>query len=65
MAVAAAFSGLNPEEGDVVKSEGGSISYSGGYWRGDFTTLNPGKGYIYYSNATVDKTLNYGTNISK
>ena len=65
MTVESAFSGLHPVSGDVVKSSTGSTTFTGTYWRGSFDTLEPGKGYIYHSKATEDKTFIYGTNSSK
>jgi uncharacterized repeat protein (TIGR02543 family) len=65
MTVESAFSGLHPVSGDVVKSSTGSTTFTGTYWRGSFDTLEPGKGYIYHSKATEDKTFIFGTNNSK
>ena len=53
------FSGFNPEEGDVVKSSEGTASFNGEFWRGTIETLEPGHGYIYYSKATGNKTINF------
>ena len=61
MSVGEAFSGLNPANGDVIKSKDGSSSYSGSIWRGSVQTLEPGQGYIYQSTASDDKTLTFGT----
>ena len=65
MSVDAAFAGLNPVEGDVVKSKTSSTTYNGTSWRGSLETLEPGQGYIYQSKATGDKTFNFGTNKSR
>ena len=61
MTVTAAFAGLNPENGDVVKGKMGNATFNGTSWIGGLTTLEPGQGYIYLSNATGDKTFTYGT----
>ena len=59
LSVSEAMSGYTPTAGDVIKSKSGSYaSYSGnlGRWIGSLT-LEPGKGYIYESKATENKTL--------
>ena len=61
MSVGEAFSGLNPVEGDVVKSKNGSITYNGTVWRGTLT-LEPGNGYIYQSEAAGNKTFTFPSN---
>ena len=62
MPVDEAFAGLNPANGDVIKSKDGSSSYNGISWRGSVQTLEPGQGYIYQSTASDDKTFTFGTN---
>ena len=59
MSVTEAFSGLNPANGDVVKSNTGAATYNGTIWRGALQTLVPGHGYIYQSTATEDETFTY------
>ena len=59
MTLDAAFSGLNPVAGDVVKSKNGSSSYTGTIWRGSLGTVEPGHGYIYESKASGNKTFTY------
>ena len=61
MTLGAAFAGLNPVDGDVVKSQTGSSVYNDGNWVGTVGTLEPGQGYLYYSKATSVKTFTYGT----
>ncbi len=56
-----AFSGLNPAEGDFIKSKDGSTTYHGTSWRGALQTLVPGQGYIYHSKASGDKTFTFPT----
>ena len=53
-----ALAGLEPEEGDYIENDVlGVIYYYGGVWIGDFDTMIPGRGYMYYSNSTDEKTL--------
>jgi hypothetical protein len=59
MTVTAAFAGLNPENGDVVKGKMGNATFNGTSWIGGLTTLEPGQGYIYLSKATSDKTFTF------
>lgn len=58
--IASALSGFEPAEGDIVKSQSGYTLYDAelGWTPSDFV-LNPGESYMYYSNATEDKTLVY------
>ena len=55
LSIEAAFSRLNPEVGDQVKSQLEFSVYAGGNagWFGTLTTLEPGKGYMFYSNREV------------
>ena len=57
MSVTTAFAGLNPANGDIIKSKEGRTTFNGTIWRGTFTTLEPGQGYIYKSNANEGKTF--------
>ena len=54
-----ALSGLTPTTGDVIKSEGAMAMYTGTSWVGSLTFLEPGKGYIYKSNASQEKTFTF------
>ena len=61
--VTTALAGVSPAENDVIKYYDGSFAtYSGGTWHGTLRTLNPGKGYIYQSNASQTKTFVFPTN---
>jgi gingipain K len=61
-----AFGTAFPVNGDIVKSKGGSATYSNGSWRStSLTELQPGQGYIYKSASGNARTLIYGTNSSK
>ena len=56
-----AFSNFTPADRDVIKSaNNGKATYYQGYgWRGGLTTMEPGQGYIYKSNATTTQTFTY------
>ena len=58
LSVEAAFSRLNPEVGDQVKSQLQFSVYAGGNagWVGTLSSLQPGKGYMFYSGKDVDFT---------
>jgi hypothetical protein len=56
-----ALSGLTPATGDLIKSENAMAMYTGTTWVGTLTVLMPGKGYMYKSNATQEKTFVYPT----
>lgn len=49
--------GISPAEGDTISSPTQNAVYQSGAWTGTLTHLQPGQGYIYYSNAQVEKTL--------
>ena len=65
MSVNNAFTGF-PVNGDIIKSNGdGAAAFYGVMWIGGLNTLNPGKGYIYKSNAQESRTFVFGTNAAK
>ena len=49
--------------GDVIKGKDGNARYTGGQWRttGNLNALEPGKGYIFNSNASGERTLVFST----
>jgi hypothetical protein len=50
--------GISPATGDkVVSQDGGFAIFNGTAWKGTLTSLQPGKGYVYYSTAFQQKTL--------
>ena len=51
--------GTFPVDGDVVKSRDNSSVYRNGQWRGQLSGLEPGKGYIYESNTSGNRTFTY------
>ncbi len=54
-----ALADLTPASNDVIKSLNSFAMYSAGRWRGGLNTLEPGKGYVYTSKATGEKTFVY------
>ena len=65
MLVNDALAGFPAVNGDIIKSRMNNAIYIRGAWRGAVTTLEPGQGYIFISNAQEDRTLIFGTNNSK
>ena len=48
------------KDGDYIKSQTGYATYYEGYgWDGSLLTLDPGQGYMYKNNDTIEKTLTY------
>ena len=58
MTLSNAFAGF-AVSGDMVISQNGSSTYIGTVWRGTLETLEPGKGYIYMSNAAEDRVFTF------
>ena len=58
MTLTNAFAGF-AMDGDMVQSQTLNSQYSCGRWMGQLTTLVPGQGYIYISNATGVKSFYY------
>ena len=58
MSVAEAFAGF-AVNGDQIKSMSQSAQYRSNRWRGQLTTLEPGVGYIYVSNAQGDRVFTF------
>jgi hypothetical protein len=56
-----AFAGLEPHDGDLIKSQNAfSVYYEGtGGWLGTLNYLTPGAGYLYNSQNTVSKSFFY------
>ena len=51
--------GSFPVNGDIIKAKNGNASYNGSFWRGTFSTLEPGQGYIYKSASGETRTLTF------
>ena len=58
MTISNAFAGF-AINGDVIKSRTTNSSYINGQWRGGLNTLEPGRGYIYKSNAPDDRIFTF------
>jgi hypothetical protein len=58
--VKSALAGVNAQVGDIIKGQTDYALYSGaGGWIGSLTTMEPGKGYMYFSDNATSKTLIY------
>gem|GEM_PF-528435 len=58
LSIAEALGSFEPNEGDeIIDENGDSVYYDGENWEGNFTSLNPGKGYLYHSVANETKTI--------
>ena len=59
LSIAEALGSFVPNDGDEIHDEDGvrMASYDGESWEGNLPQLVPGKGYLYYSTATVSKPL--------
>ena len=55
----AAFTGADPQEGDMVKNQTSFSIYTGNKWEGTLTALQPGDGYMYNSTVGTAKTFNF------
>ena len=55
--VSDALTNFQAEEEDMIQISESMIEFDGEEWFGDFETLVPGQGYMYYSNSTESKTL--------
>ena len=58
MTLANAFVGF-PVNGDQVTSQDNGFSTYNNRWRGTLTTLDPNKGYLYFSASPNDRTLTF------
>ena len=54
-----ALAGANPEMGDIVKSQTAVAIYGTYGWEGTLTALEPGHGYLYFSNDAATKSFLY------
>ena len=66
VSVESALQGFEPEANDFIKGRNAYTMYyaEGGYsmWFGPLNSLEPGQGYVYYSNSGEAKTLTLNTN---
>lgn len=58
MAPAEALAKLEAEEGDMLIGQDGLATYSDGQWQGTLTTMNPGEGYMFFSQSDKNLFLN-------
>ena len=66
MSVADALAGFQAEDGDILKSSGASTDYYEGFgWYGELETMEPGEGFMYYSNSQATKTVYFQTGAKK
>ena len=64
MALDVALSNLTPTNLDNIKTANGSATYYQGIgWSGSISTLGPGKGYVYKSNASGGNTFTFPANV--
>ncbi len=61
MTVDEALAGVQPKEGDIIKSQTGVSVYDIYGWEGTLTALEPGHGYLYYSTDSTAKSFVYPT----
>ena len=61
MTVDEALAGLNPQKGDIIKSQTGFSMYNRYGWEGSVKALEPGHGYLYYSTDSTAKSFVYPT----
>lgn len=55
-----ALGSFEPSDGDeIIDENGDSVYYDGENWEGNFTSLNPGKGYLYHSVANETKMITF------
>lgn len=60
LSIAEALGSFEPSDGDeIIDENGDSVYYDGENWEGNFTSLNPGKGYLYHSVANETKTITF------
>ncbi len=63
MTVDEAFAGLNPGEFDIVKNQTSFSQFVNGRWFGNLTVVEPGKGYIYFSQSDETKTFTFPSDV--
>lgn len=56
-----AFASAEPVRNDQIKGQEGFAMYNGTAWSGTLKSLTPGKGYLYMSKSSDDKSFNYPT----
>ncbi len=61
LGIAEALANFEPEEADQIQAGNIMTEFDGEEWFGDFETLVPGQGYMYYSNSSELKILVFST----
>ena len=61
VSVDVAFADFQASEGDKLKSVNKNTTFEDDEWDGSLVTLEPGKGYMYYSTSNTSKTLVFST----
>ena len=54
-----ALAGVKPQKGDIIKSQTAVAIYGTYGWEGTLTALEPGHGYLYFSNDSAAKSFLY------
>jgi len=54
-----ALASVNAQAGDQIKGQIGYAVFTGASWVGSLTFMQPGKGYMYYSNSAGSQSLVY------
>lgn len=60
--VSSVFSGFAASGDRIMSGNTNSTSFNGTTWRGRLTILEPGQGYIYYSNDSENRTFTFPSN---
>ena len=58
-----ALAGADPQKGDIIKSQTAVAIYGTYGWEGTLTALEPGHGYLYFSNDSAAKSFLYPEDI--
>ncbi len=59
LTLANALNNFTPNENDQIIGQEGTATFSNGQWSGTLSSLEPGKGYIYYSTSSNTKTIRF------
>ena len=59
MTISEALAGANPQKGDIVKSQTGVAIYGTNAWEGNLQALESGRGYMYSSTDSQEKSFVY------
>ncbi len=61
MTAGEALAAANPKRGDIIKSQTGVAIYGTSSWEGSLQSLESGRGYLYYSSDSEEKSFIYPT----